>query len=75
MVILTAILDGETYQIKHCDNGRSLLIGVMGRDPGGLIEDAVGPEVAAQIRQLSAVPILLVSPDECAHWSDAEDAA
>lgn len=66
MVILTAILDGETYQIKQCDNGRSVLIGVMSRDPGRLIEDAVGPEVAAQICQLSVVPILLVTPDESA---------
>ena len=64
MVILTAILDGETYQIKQHNNGRSTLVGLIGRDPDRLIEDAVGPEVAGQIRQFSAVPMLLVTPDE-----------
>ena len=64
MVTLTAILDGEAYQIKQQDNGRSALAGLIGRDLDLLMAEAFGSEVAGQIRRFSGVPILLITPDE-----------
>ena len=71
MVTLTAILDGETYQIKQYINGRSTLVGLTGQVAEQLIDEGFGADVARQIRQLSQVPILLITPDETAVGSPA----
>ena len=64
IVTLTAILDGETYQIKQYNDGRTELVGLLGPESDTSIEEAVGPDVAQLIRQFSPLPVLLVTRDE-----------